>query len=67
MIVELRSGRNREVRRLFDRIGHEVTRLKRVQFGGLEIGDLEPGAWREVTRGEVRRAFPRAPISRGAA
>ena len=52
---------------MFASIGHEVTRLKRVQFGGLEIGDLEPGAWREVTRGEVRRAFPRAPISRGAA
>ncbi|OLB61409.1 MAG: hypothetical protein AUI11_09855 [Acidobacteria bacterium 13_2_20CM_2_66_4] len=67
LIVELRSGRNREVRRMFASIGHEVTRLKRVQFGGLEIGGLEPGAWREVTRGEVRRAFPRAPISRGAA
>jgi 23S rRNA pseudouridine2605 synthase len=62
LIVELRSGQNRAVRRMFASIGHEVTRLRRVQFGGLEIADLEPGAWREVTRGEVRRAFPKAPI-----
>jgi len=63
LVVELRSGRNREVRRMFASIGHEVTRLKRVQFGGLEIGDLEPGSWREVTRDEVRRAFPEAPVN----
>jgi 23S rRNA pseudouridine2605 synthase len=62
LVVALRSGQNREVRRKFASIGHEVTRLKRVQFGGLEIGDLEPGSWRDVTRDEVRRAFPRAPI-----
>ena len=63
VIVELRSGRNREVRRLFDRIGHEVTRLKRVRFGGLELGALEPGAWRDVTRAEGRTAFPGAAMS----
>ena len=64
LIVELRSGKNREVRRMFEAIGREVTRLKRVQFGGLEIGDLEPGSWRELTRDEIRRAFPKAPINR---
>ena len=57
LIVELRSGKNREVRRMFEAIGREVTRLKRVRFGGLEIGDLEPGSWRELTRDEVRDAF----------
>jgi len=62
--AEVRKASTRESHLI---VGHEVTRLKRVQFGGLEIGDLEPGAWREVTRGEIRRAFPRAPISRGAA
>jgi 23S rRNA pseudouridine2605 synthase len=66
LVVELRSGRNREVRRLFEGIGHEVTRLKRVQFGGLELQLLEPGQWRDVSREELRAAFPGARISRGA-
>jgi pseudouridine synthase len=57
LTVELRRGRNREVRRLFESIGHEVTRLKRVQFGGLALGGLEPGEWRELTATEVRTAF----------
>jgi 23S rRNA pseudouridine2605 synthase len=66
LTVQLRTGRNREVRRLFEGIGHDVTRLKRVKFGGLELGPLEPGEWREVTREELRAAFPAARLSRGA-
>jgi 23S rRNA pseudouridine2605 synthase len=58
LTVTLTEGKNREIRRLFEAIGHEVTRLKRVALGGLELGDLEPGQWRELTRAEVRRAFP---------
>jgi len=57
LIVELRQGRNREIRRMFDAIGRSVTRLKRVSIGGLELGDLEPGRWRAVTKDEVRAAF----------
>jgi 23S rRNA pseudouridine2605 synthase len=57
LTVELRRGRNREVRRLFESIGHEVTRLKRVSFGGLALGDLPPGKWRDLTRTEVEAAF----------
>ena len=63
LVVELREGRNREVRRLFDAIGHEVTRLKRVRLGGLELQALEPGQWRELSRGEVAAAFPGAALS----
>ena len=57
LIVELRRGRNREIRKLFESIGHEVTTLKRVRFGGLELGDLRPGEWRALTRTEVEAAF----------
>jgi 23S rRNA pseudouridine2605 synthase len=57
LIVELRRGRNREVRKLFESIGHEVTALKRVRFGGLELGTLRPGEWRALTRTEVEAAF----------
>jgi 23S rRNA pseudouridine2605 synthase len=59
LVVTLSEGRNREVRRLFLAIGHEVTRLRRVQVGGLELGDLPPRAWRVVEPKELRQAFPR--------
>jgi len=65
LLVGLRSGKNREVRRLFEGVGHEVTRLKRVRFGGLELGSLEPGQWRDVTRAELLAAFPGVRIGRG--
>jgi 23S rRNA pseudouridine2605 synthase len=65
LIIELVEGKNREIRRLCAAVGHEVTALRRVAFGTLEIGTLAPGAWREVTRAEVRRAFgARAELAR---
>ena len=63
LVLELVEGKNREVRRLLQAIGHEVTRLRRVQFGGLTLGTLAPGAWRVVSAAEVRDAFPHAPIA----
>jgi 23S rRNA pseudouridine2605 synthase len=64
LVVELRQGRNREVRRLFEAIDREVTRLKRVSVGALELGDVEPGRWRDVTRDELQVALPTAPLQR---
>lgn len=57
LTIELQEGKNREVRRLCEAIGHEVTRLKRVGLGGLELGALEPGQWRPLTRTEAFAAF----------
>ena len=57
LTVELREGKNREVRRMFESVGHEVTKLKRVQFGALTLDGLRPGEWRRLTRTEVARAF----------
>ncbi|MFL6194895.1 MAG: pseudouridine synthase [Thermoanaerobaculia bacterium] len=62
LVLELTEGKNREIRRLLAAVGHEVTRLKRVSFGGLELGDLQPGRWRRVEAEELREAFPGAPI-----
>ncbi len=58
LIVELTEGKNREIRRLCAAIGHEVTSLARIAFGGLTLGDLPPGQWREISREDVRRTFP---------
>jgi 23S rRNA pseudouridine2605 synthase len=58
LLMDLTEGRNREIRRLIEACGSEVTRLKRVAFGRLELGDLPPGAWRSVTREEMASAFP---------
>lgn len=54
LTVELTEGKNREIRRLFKALGHEVTQLKRVAFGPLQLGELQPGQFRRLTREEVR-------------
>ncbi|GMV43288.1 MAG: putative RNA pseudouridine synthase [Myxococcales bacterium] len=59
--LTLTEGRNREVRRLTLTIGHEVTRLLRVSYGGLALGDLAAGAWRDVSLPETLAAFPTLP------
>ena len=51
--VELREGRNRQIRRLCEAAGITVTRLKRVQEGSLQLGDLPVGTWRLLTEAEV--------------
>ncbi len=58
LTVTLTEGKNREVRRLFEAIGHPVTQLRRVQFGGVALGSLSPGSWRIVSEDELRAAFP---------
>jgi len=62
LIVSLSEGKNREIRRMFAALGHEVTRLKRIAYGGLELGELAPGAVREVSREELLQHFPDAPL-----
>lgn len=53
-VVVLTEGRKREVRRLFKALGYGVERLVRVRVGGLKLGDLPSGAFREVTPKELK-------------
>ena len=55
VLVTIHEGRNRQVRRMFEELGHKVLQLRRVRFGPLELGDLPRGKWRELTAEEVRR------------
>ena len=50
--VTLTEGRNRQIRRMFEEIGHHVEKIKRVRFGPLAL-DVEPGEYRELTPREV--------------
>ena len=61
LVVTLTEGKNREIRRLFDAVGHPVKRLRRVRFGGLEIGTLAPGTWRQLDDLELNQVFPGRP------
>ena len=53
ILVTIHEGRNRQVRRMFDAVGHKVLLLRRVRFGPLELGNLRRGEWRELTAQEV--------------
>ncbi|MBA3348503.1 MAG: rRNA pseudouridine synthase [Actinobacteria bacterium] len=59
----LHEGRNRQVRRMVEAAGHRVRHLHRSEYAGLRVGQLEPGAWRELTAPEVEvlRTFGAPP------
>ena len=70
LALTLTEGRNREVRRYCQALGHRVIRLRRVEFGPLRLGRLVAGASRPLTKGELTalnglRGPTRSPIMRG--
>lgn len=53
--IELKEGRNREIRRILARVGHKVMRLRRMSFGPLRVGNLPLGASRRLTNEEIKQ------------
>ncbi|MGA1466704.1 MAG: pseudouridine synthase [Phycisphaerales bacterium] len=53
LYVQLSEGRNRQIRRMLERLGHEVKRLRRVSMGPLTLSGLRPGQWRELLPNEL--------------
>lgn len=52
--LTVHEGRNRQIRKMCEAIGHPVDRLKRVAIGTIHDSHLKPGQWRELTADEVR-------------
>lgn len=52
--ITIHEGRNRQVRKMFGSIGHDVKKLKRVAIGELSLGNLKKGEWRYLSEGEVQ-------------
>ena len=61
--ITIHEGRNRQVRRMCEAIGHPVVRLVRTRIGPLTDRSLKPGEWRELSQDEVR-ALERAAAQR---
>ena len=53
MIITIHEGRNRQVRKMVEQIGHQVVMLRRIRFGPLKLGELPRGMWRPLTQEEL--------------
>ncbi|HEX4566144.1 MAG TPA: pseudouridine synthase [Vicinamibacterales bacterium] len=64
--LAIHEGRQRQVRKMFDAIGHPVVRLKRVRIGPIEDPEIPLGHWRELTPQEVEKLQRAGGITTGA-
>jgi 23S rRNA pseudouridine2605 synthase len=53
--LTIHEGRNRQVKRMFEAVGHPVRSLHRSLYAGLTVQGLAPGKWRPLTRAEIQR------------
>lgn len=54
LLITIKEGRNRQIRKMCEAVGLEVARLRRINIGPLKLGMLKPGTWRELTAEELR-------------
>lgn len=70
LLIELREGRNRQVRRMMLEVGYPIQRLRRIQVGPLKLKGLRPGEWRELNSIELaslkRAAYRGTAVSKRA-
>lgn len=63
LLITIKEGRNRQIRKMCEAVGLEVARLRRVSIGPIKLGMLKPGTYRELTADELRAI--RNAISKG--
>ncbi|NLD99885.1 MAG: pseudouridine synthase, partial [Fibrobacter sp.] len=51
--IDLYEGKNRQIRRMFEALGILVGRLRRIQFGSVKLGNMQPGEVRPLTEREI--------------
>lgn len=54
LLITIKEGRNRQIRKMCEAVGLEVARLRRISIGPLKLGMLKPGTYRELTAEELR-------------
>ncbi len=55
ILVTLKEGKKREIRRMLETLGYDIIRLKRIRLGNLKLSNLETGKWRKLTKAEVSK------------
>jgi len=60
LLIRLVEGKNRQVKKMFEAVGHKVKRLHRIQVGCLDLKGLTPGAYRRIKTHEVRTLYAMA-------
>lgn len=55
LIITIHEGRNRQVRKMIEAVGHQVVHLKRIGFGPVSLEDLPSGYWRPLTESELQK------------
>jgi pseudouridine synthase len=55
--ISIHEGRNRQIRRMFERVGLQVVRLIRTKIGKLTLGNMRKGEWRQLSREEIYTLF----------
>lgn len=52
--ISIHEGKNRQIRKMFEAVGHTVTELKRTSLGKINLGDLNPGCWKYLNNEEIQ-------------